>query len=118
MLGDAFGSVERCCGVDKERPAPRYSGGGSYNPGSPGRAVSDTVAAGSGGGLSTNVTGTSDLSTGNSGPGPRRALFAAGARRLDGLLCPRSTSASLCKRARPGLVAMMLARVRPASASS
>ena len=110
MLGDAFGGGDRGCGVDKERPTP--------NPGSHGRAVSDAVAAGSGGGLSTNVTGTSDLSTGNSGPGPRRALFAAGARRLDGLLCPRSTSASLCKRARPGLVAMMLARVRPASASS
>ena len=32
--------------------------------------------------------------------------------------CPRSASASRFRRSRPGLVAAMLARVRPASASS
>ena len=83
------------------------------------RAGSTSAAPERSGFVDTGAAAATDARASRPGPSSMRALF------LDGdesdaaaVQCPRIASASRSRRARPGLVAAMLARVRPASASS
>ena len=112
--GEVTGSEDSCGGlgvspvresVDGEPPSATRVRAGSTSAAPMRSGPVDTWAA---------ATGTS-----RTGPSSMRALFPDGDESdAAAVQCPRSASASRFRRSRPGLVAAMLARVRPASASS